>query len=203
MKAPKPILLTLVEAPAVEADAVKHLAESGLDDYVKFYSIHAETAGLSTKNNYEVDNPGSGFNMGVKPTGIYIAHRMVWAAALMMDADHFLIMETDVKFDPDWKERYVKALMDVPKDFDFLFIGSCCAAGKPSAHIAGEIYDVRYPQCLHAYVVAKKALLPLIKMCAKCWAPIDIQLVFEAFDKLKVYTLLPSAAAQFNNVIWP
>jgi hypothetical protein len=193
----------LVETPEIEAKARAHFAERGLDDVLYFYGIHAKTAGLQTIHNYDVDHPGTDHNIGPHGVGIYVSFRAMWSAMLLMPEDHFFVVEHDVELAPDWKARYEQALLDVPADFDVLFIGSCCCTGKKSRHIQGEIHEVRYPFCNHACVIAKKALPVFMEKCRKCWAPIDIQLAFEAFPSLNVYTLLPSAAGQFNTVLTP
>ena len=192
------LCLTLVETPQIEAKAREHFAERGLENVDFFYGIHAKTAGLSTSNNYEIDNPGQGWNIGAHGVGIYISFRLMWSAMMLLPETHFFVVEHDVELHPDWKARYEQALKDAPEDFDVLFIGHCCASGKKRGRFAGQVCDVRYPFCNHASVIAKKALRTLIEKCNRCWAPIDIQMAMEAFPHLKVCTLMPSAAGQFN-----
>ena len=199
----RPICLTLVETPEIEAKAREHFKERGLEDVSFYYGIHAKTAGLATVNTYEIDNPGSKYNIGAHGVGIYVAFRGLWSAMMLLPESHFFVVEHDVELAPDWKARYEQAILDAPEDFDVLFIGSCCASDKKSRHIKGEIFEVRYPFCNHACVIAKKALPTFLKKCNRCWAPIDIQLAMEAFPSLNVYTLLPSAAGQFNTVLTP
>lgn len=194
--------LTLPEKPARTLAAKNHFGERGVEATF-FNALHGPTAGLSTIHPYEIDNPGSGFRMGFIPTGIFLAHYMLWAALNMLTDDHFLILEDDAQFPENWTERMCQALKDTPPDFDMLYVGSCCCAGRPQTQIKGEVWEVKYPQCTHAYIVAKKALPVLLATNRKIYAPVDIALNFNSHPQLKVLTVLPSIISQFNTIIPP
>lgn len=201
MKIPRAFCITLPERPERTAEAVVHFDESGLENYTFVDGVNADAFGLRTINAYEVDDPGSGFNMGPKPTGIWLSHWMLWQILNCQQDEHFLILEDDVKFLPGWKARSEKAMDDCPKDFDWLFLGSCCTGGRDMGAVKGEVHDVRYPMCFHAYILARKAIPHLLQTTRKVYAPIDIHTTFHSFDKLRVYTLMPRAMDQFNTDI--
>lgn len=194
--------ITLPEKSQRGTSAQDHFAAIGLSGVQFVSGVSGEISGLRTLFPYEVDNPGSGFNIGPHCVGIWLSHYCMWFAGSLMEHEHILIMEDDVRFHSDWNHRINQALQDVPADFDWLFLGSCCAKSCGHKHrVSGEIWDIRYPMCLHAYIVAKKALVHILSTARKCYAPIDIHLTFHSFDKLKVYTLLPRVADQFNTDI--
>jgi GR25 family glycosyltransferase involved in LPS biosynthesis len=199
------ICLTLPETPERTDKARAHFAEQGLEDVEFFWGINGPLAGLSTTHVYEVDNPGSGFRMGAKCTGLWLSHYMLWNALTRAPEEQFLILENDAKFDENWKPRFQQALKDAPTNFDFLFIGSCCTDGWPKTQIGGEVFRINgtAPQCTHAYVIARKCLPFVLGTLRKCWAPLDCQLIFECFPSLKVFTLLPRAVSQFDTEIAP
>ncbi len=197
----KNICLTLAETPHIEESARAHFAAVGFEDVAFYYGIHAATAGLLTNNTYEIDHPDEHFNMGPHGVGIYVSFRSLWAAMLLLPDEHFMLVEHDIQFHENWKQRFEKAMQDVPADFDFLLLGHCCTAGRPSNHINGEVWEVKYPLCNHAAVISRKCLRTLIEKCNRCWAPIDNQLFFEGYPHLKVYTLMPRLAEQNNTVI--
>lgn len=189
----------------------QHFAERGLKDIRYFQGIHATKLGVDTTLTYEVDVPGSGYKMGPKPTGIWLSHRAVWAACLLMDSDvtsgrdvdaerdEFLILEDDALFVEDWKTRFDAAMMAMPRDWNAVFLGSCCAADKPTRHIFGEVYEVKWPMCLQAVLYRRRALRHMILTSdsARCYAPIDISLTFHTFETLGgVYTILPRLVHQ-------
>jgi GR25 family glycosyltransferase involved in LPS biosynthesis len=194
--------LTLPETPERTEKARAHFRERNVDTQF-FNGIHAEKFGLKTVFPYEVDNPGSGFNIGFKPTGIWLSHFMLWSALTLLHDEYYMILEVDAQFPVDWHSRLTKALNDCPRDFDMLYVGSCCCAGMPKTHIAGEVWDVRYPVCTHSYIVAKKALPVLISTQRKVYAPVDVSLVFHTLKLLKVYTILPSVCSQLDTILSP
>lgn len=201
----KTLCLTLRETPEREAACRQHFAERGLGEVTYIYGIHAPNAGLLTKNNYEVDNPGSGHNIGPKGVGQWVSWLMLWNIALQMPDEHFFFVEHDAEFEPNWKARFNQGMKDVPKDFDLFFIGSCCLKSDyRKTPIKGEVWRVYTPNCGHAIVIAKKALPTIIQLVSrKCWAPLDIQLIFEVLPKLNVYAVLPRIVGQRDTFLHP
>lgn len=199
----KSFCIVLPEAPERTAEAKAHFAEIGLPDVTFFDGIHAERFGLKTVFPYERDNPGTGFNMGFKCVGIWLSHYMLWKALQMQPDEHFLILESDAKFLPGWEKRLAAALLDVPVDYDMLYVGSCCCTGLPTTQIKGEVFRVEWPVCLHAYIVARKAIQTILSSQRRCYAPIDISLALHTHPKLKVFTVLPRIVDQFNCHIEP
>jgi len=198
----KKFLLSLpIERPQRTRKALEHLRDMGVDDVRIIQGLDADVSGLVTKHPYEVDNPGSGFNMGGKPVGIFLAHYMAWTVIKAMNLPMALIMEDDVKFQDDWKDRMRYGLEDAPKDWDVIFFGSCDTGGHRSRFIEGNIHEVWYPQCLHCYAVRDKAIGYMIATQRKIYGPMDCTLIFHTWPALKVYTLLPRLADQFDTVI--
>ena len=183
--------------------AMAHIRARGFPDATPVWGINAALCGLATANPYEVDHPGSGFHIGTKLTGIYLGHYLLWSICAYLPDTHFLLLEDDIIMHEDFRPRMERALRDVPPDFDFLFLGSCCCKGHPTTQIAGEVYEVKWPQCNHAMLVAKKVLPLVLATQRKCYAPVDCGLIFHTFPQCKVYTLLPSAADQHDTVLPP
>ncbi len=192
-----------LEKPERNAACRLHFDDMGMEEPIWIQGFHADTAGLTTKHNYEVDAPGSGFNMGPVPTCIFLGHYSAWQVAFHLGEEVNLIMEDDVLLHMDWRERMSQALADVPDDFDILFLGSCDTQGKKATPIKGEIFEVKYPQCLHCYVVRHKALGYMMATQRRIYGPIDCTLIFHTYPALKVYTLLPRLADQHKTVISP
>lgn len=184
------------------ARARQHFAERGVNAQF-FQGIHAVQLGIDTTLPYEVDAPGSGFRMVPKATGCWLSHRALWAACLLMDDEEFLILEDDAKFSEDWRTHYDAARTVLPTDWDVLFLGSCCTAGRSPRQVVGEIYEVRWPMCLQAYLVRRRALETMIRTQdeARCYGPVDITLQFHTWPHLRVYTILPRIVEQFNTDI--
>lgn len=200
MTIPRTFCLTLPENPGRKEAASEHFRKRGVS--VEFFNgIHGKTAGLNTIHPYELDHPGSGFRMGFAPTGIFLAHYILWSALQLLPEEHFMVLEDDAMFPENWRQRTEQALQDTPGDFDMLYNGSCCCEGRPKTQIKGEVWEVKYPQCTHAYIVAKKALPVLLSTLRKIYAPVDIQMNLHSHPGMKIYTVLPRLVSQFDTDI--
>lgn len=198
----RPFVVVLQEMPEKEAFIQSHFKSVGIEAEA-FNGVSADVSGLVTEHCYEVDNPGSGWKIGAKPVATWLSFYMLWAAMNLLPDEYFLQLEWDCQFPTDWRPRVEAVLRDVPPDFDMLYIGSCCAQDRAKAHIAGSVYDVRWPQCGHSTIIAKKALPVLLRTQRKVYAPLDISLTFHSLPLLKCYTVLPRICSQFGTIIPP
>ena len=198
----RPFVVVLQEMPEKEKFIMAHFKERGMEAE-PFNGISAAVAGLKTTHNYEVDAPGSGWNMGTKPVATWLSFYMLWSGLNLLPETHFATLEWDCQLPENWRARTEAALRDVSQDFDVLFIGSCCADGGPKKHVAGDVYATRHVQCGHFTILAHKALPVLLRTLRKVWAPLDIQVMREALPLLKTYAVLPRIANQFETVLPP
>lgn len=198
MNIPRTFCITLPERPDRTARAREQFRLKRVDNVEFVDGIDAQSFGLKTVFPYEVDRPGSGFNIGFKPTGIWLSHRILWQILMYQPEPHFFILEDDANFHDDWKLKMQLALAETPKSFDWLFIGSCCTARLKPMRIGGYVYEVKYPSCFHAYVLARKAIPHLLATTRRCYAPIDIHTILHSFKQMEVYTVLPRLVDQFD-----
>lgn len=204
----------LPEQPEAIERARAHFAAHGLTNVDFFWGINAAVAGLSTSHTYEIDHPGSGYRIGHKPVGCWLSHYMLWSCLLRVEADpidaaklseddRFLVLEVDAKLGDGFAGDLARALADAPADFDVLYVGNCCAAGRAQTLVRGAVYECKQMLCTHGYVIARKALPHLLASLRRVWAPIDIQLTLEAFPQLKTYVVLPRIIDQFDTELPP
>lgn len=168
-----------------------------------FIGLDGEVCGLETKFTYELDHPGTGYRIGPKTVSMYLNHMILWKVCKYLPGDVFLILEDDVRFNPDWKEHVDFALPSLPQDWDLLYIGSCCAQDKKPIQVQGHLHRVSYALCTHAYAVRKKALDVLWDACHRIYAGVDIAMCLHAIPQLQTYAFLPRIAQQHNTVISP
>lgn len=175
--------------------------------------IHARKWGIQGRHIYLLDGrPEEQFYIGDNKVGTFLSWYLLYQLMKVMPQSHYLILETDCKFIEGWKEKLEQALKDVPEDFDFLFVGSCCAKDKEPVHVKGDVYEFPYrgeekwqfyPQCGHSYIIAKKAAQTLIDTQRDTANPVDVSLIKYAFPKLKVYAILPRLAHQGDKTFLP
>lgn len=173
-----------------------HLTRLGIPHEL-FIGLDHEQMKVRTEDTYTLSGDKND-RMGVKSTVTCLRYYIMWKAMLYMPEDAFITMDDDSEFCEDWKTQYDSALEVLPEDWDIVVLGSCCAGGKPTNHIGNNLYEVKYPLCLHTMMVRKKALPVLLESHQKLWAPLDIAMCFDSFPKLKVYTILPRITIQKN-----
>ena len=214
----KSYCITLRETVDRWASAYNHFAGHGLFPE-QFLGLNAVKWGLTTKNSYDVDHPGTGFHIPQKHVGLHLSHYWLWRqisrlASTNNGSDYSLIMEDDSRYignDPllSVLAEYEDWLKSMEADYRplILFLGSCNCAGKPSETINESlgIHKLEWPQCTHAYIVNNRAAAGLILSQEKSWAPIDLAMIFNSFPEMKghVYTVLPRLFDQGTQSICP
>lgn len=198
MKIPRTFVLT-VNRPIPKYDAtVEHLRSIGVP-FERFDGMDNLICRLSPLDTFDVDRAGERINHA--QVCACLTHYLLWKVMSFQPDDSFWALEYDVRFDPDWRARYEEALKVLPDDWDIVFLGSCCCANSKSVHIGNNLYEVKYPLCGHAMMYRKKALPVLLQEQQKIWAPLDIALTYGAFQKLKVYTILPRIIDQQHGTL--
>lgn len=186
----------------------------------RFYGIDAVQWGLTTKHPYEVDHPGTGFHMPQKHVGLHLSHYILWRQfSASHDGDVCLVLEDDARYNgsdlAEDLDKYGKWVEEKTPDEDggfdhpiMLLLGSCNCGMKEQTEVDTTlgIFDVRWPQCTHAYIINKAAANLLIVTQEKSWAPIDLALIFNSYPKFAkehggVYTVLPRLFDQEGTVI--
>lgn len=207
----KPIMIYIPDTPEWKErgeKGLKHFAEHGIENIFVMNGFHGEKWGIAGRHIYLAD--------GKPEEQYYIGHGKVagnltqYMSFVVMDAlpyTHFLSLEDDCRFKEGWKEKLDAELLNVPPDFDILFVGSCCCGGKMGIHVKGDVYEFPYrggskwnwyPQCSHALLIAKKAVPHLIATNRDVANPSDVSLVLNSFKDLKVFAILPRLAEQEN-----
>jgi hypothetical protein len=204
----KPISIFLPDDPIwmqEHEEAKEYFAANGLDVYY-VEGIHAQRWGIRGTHIYLLDGrPEENYYIGDGKVGTFLSWYLLYHICKVMPHSHYLILESDCKFNEGWKDDFNEQMRYVPDDFDVLFIGSCCAVDKEPKHIGGKVYEYvykgeskwdHYPQCGYCYIIAKKAMQHLINTQRDVANPVDISLIRYSFPQLKVYAILPRLATQ-------
>jgi len=170
-----------------------------------FYGLDANITGVNgTKHTYEIDHPGSNYHIGEKHINMHLSYLMLWKVLSYIEGDAFVLLEDDVRLEPDWKAHFDYSISHLPDDWDMLYLGSCCSAGRSDKQeVWGRLHRVRYALCTHAYAVRKKALPLILNRCEKVWAGTDIALALDCMPHLNCYAFLPRLATQLDTNIPP
>lgn len=208
----QPFLLYLPDEPEfiqAKNDCIRHLEEQGVTDTICFEGVYGKGFGIMGTHTYELDNPNGGHLIGQKYTAGFLSQYVFYSIARHYPATHFMFMEPDNRFSEGWREKLEQAMNDIPEDFDFCFVGSCCAVDKRPVPVkAGSRifkyartkgYPARYPMGGNCYIIAKKCLQHVINTQRDAYAPADINLALHSFPEMNVYAILPRLSEQLNN----
>jgi len=205
----KPILLYLPDTPEWLQrweDAKEHFTKEGFEDVYSLAGVHAEKWGIKGTHIYLLDGkPEENFYVGDGNVGNFISQ---YAAYLVMDAldySHYMYLEDDCRMIEGWREKLEQALEDAGDDWDFMYVGSCCAMDKQATHVKGDVYEFPYrgeekwnwyPMCTHSYIVNKRCIKHLIATNRDVANSTDISLIRYSFPTLRVLAILPRLAVQ-------
>ncbi len=204
---PRTFVLTVDREIQRFTDTAAHLDEMGIK-WERFNGMDNQVCRLLPVDTFDLDRAGE--KIGSKHIAATLSHYMVWKVMEYTDTDcdgftvdSFWVLEYDVRLVDGWETQYKEALSHLPKDWDILFIGSCCCAGRETTHIGGNVYEVKYPLCGHAIMYRKKALPTLLKEHQKIAMPLDIAMYYNSLPKLNVYTILPPIVIQAGPALPP
>ena len=202
MKLPNVHCICLSDSTGRTERLRNHMDAVGIP-WTYFEGIDAKRWGLITKNPYQIDNPRTDYVIPEKHVGLHLSHYMLWRVMEYTGMEEMTILEDDVEFAPDWESQYTAARQAVPDDWDFLMIGSGLTENKPRRHVAGNVWEIFWPQTTHAYIIRKKALKLTLETQRYSYAPIDLALLFRTWPRLNVYTVQPRIAVQNGTEIRP
>ena len=122
---------------------------------------------------------------------------MLWQTLTYLPHEEIMILEDDAWFEPTFRSRFRRAYADLPKDWQFVFVGSTFVLASPSGSgITDHVGVMRYPCGLHAYLVRRTALPFLLHTNHEARNHVDFQLMENSLPGMKCYTFTPSLVKQ-------
>ncbi len=190
---PRTFVLTVPRCMDRYYNEAKHLNSVGIQ-CEPFMGIDNEVMRLTPMDTFDIDRVGD--RIGQKQIVACLSHYLMWKVMLYCPGDCFWALEWDAEFKPDWKNHYAAAMAVLPDDWDMVYLGSCCCSGRPTRFIGNNLAEVKWPLCGHAIMYRKKALVTLLDIHQKIWAPLDIGMRISSLPRLRVYTILPRMVNQ-------
>ena len=200
MNLPRTFVLTVNRQIQRFDVTAKHLDDLGVK-WERFNGFDNQLCRLLPVDTFDLDRAGE--KIGSKHIAATLSHILIWKVMQYQPDDSFIVLEYDVEMGQDWENRFYANMEVMPDDWDVVFLGSCCCAGRETTHIDGDVYEVKYPLCGHALMYRKKALPVLLQEHQKICMPLDIALYYQSFPKLRVYTILPPIVNQRGTPLPP
>ena len=135
--------------------------------------------------------------------GIILSHLMLWNHLLTARVPAAMIVQDDVKLCENFLSRFEEAYAELPGDWEYAWVGHCCAADRPAFQITPHIWDVRWPMCDHCHLVKLSGLEKMFEPMVEFRAPLDIGIIDNVFAKglVKGYTFKPRLALQHDTFL--
>ncbi len=200
MELPKTWVLTVDREIQRFNETAAHLDSLGVK-WERFDGMDNSICRLNPVETFDIDRAGE--RIGPKHVAACLSHYLILKTMQYQPDDSWITLEYDARLPEDYQARFDHIIKDLPDDWQVVFLGSCCCAGRETKHIKGDIYEVHWPLCGHAQMIRKSALPVLLKDCQKIWAPLDIALFYGALTKLRTYTVIPPLVTQDGTPLPP
>ncbi len=202
MTFPRTFVLTVRRPIKRFDDTVAHLNEQGIK-WEAFYGMDNTICRLAAKDTFDFDRAGG--KLDNKHVAATLTHYLLWQTMKYQPDESFVALEFDCRFVDGWKEQFDAAMSGLPDDWDLVYLGSCCCAGRETYPVANttNLFDVRYPLSGHAIMYRKKCLETLLRMHQKIDMPLDIAMFHLSLPMLRCYTILPRICEQHNTFLPP
>lgn len=148
---------------------------------------------------------GVPYFIGDHHIGIILSHLMVWHHIVASGTEAAMIVQDDVKLCTNFPDRFYECWDELPADWEYVWVGHCCAAGRPCTRITSRVWEVRWPMCDHCILVKRSGLEKMLEPMNEFRAPLDIALIENVFSKglVRTYTFLPGLALQYDTDLSP
>ena len=141
------------------------------------------------KNNYITEEKFNKMRRGA--IGCSISHIRLWERLQKENNDFFIILEDDVYFNKDFKNRLINYIKNLPKDFDIsqLLIHDSQKRFFNNAPNVNKYVKEGYPQYgTVGYIISNKGIKKLLKHCKPIYTAIDNMIMNNIKNKhIKAY----------------
>ena len=125
--------------------------------------------------------------------GCALSNMKCWSNIIDNNDPEAMIIEDDVKFEPDFLQLFSEKYQDLPSSYDICFVGHC-GLFKSGQEISDNIYIPKSIACMHCYLVSNKGAKKLL-LFNKISGHIDIELS-NNIEKFEAYAFSPDLAYQ-------
>jgi GR25 family glycosyltransferase involved in LPS biosynthesis len=197
----------MLEEPWKMQQAERHFLSEGLSAMF-VYGFYGPVVGLRPTNPFEDDQQGIGRYIHATQVGCNLSHMTALRTALTMEWDEFIICEDDVKFLPDFVDRWTKLRKDLPEDAEVVQLeydfGGDGKGGRYNPVEHGEIHPVtgtlartdKYPYCTACIWWTRKAARRAIELLKPVDKTYDSALITKVYPFLSHYLAWPFLASQ-------
>lgn len=165
--------------------AKEQFAKAGIIDYTIFPAIDARK--LRIKGVVEE-------NQGL--IGCFLSHYFILQEALLNGYKRIAIFEDDIIFSSDFRDRYHKAMLEVPLTWQMLYLGYYERSGQAKIQVSENVTIPKDTWGTHAYMVQNGGIKILYDNLQEIKSHIDVQISQDVVQKMYTYCISPALCYQ-------
>jgi GR25 family glycosyltransferase involved in LPS biosynthesis len=174
---------------------------------IEVQGFHGVTLGLQQKRHEHWPGPipdgKEEYHVTPGHLSLCLNHMMLWHMAEVSGLDEVLILEDDIVFRSDFRERWetVKASADKIHDLDALWLEHCCVDQDGLKKLSGQIFQSKNHMCTAAVLWKRSGYRKALEIFHNTVlnTHIDILLLRHVFPVSKFAVVIPELAVQKTN----
>jgi len=190
MRIPKTFCVTLLNTPGRTNQCKDYFSGIGLECEF-FYGVDGRQLNLQQLNVY--DKCGWRVRNGV--VGTTLSHRLLWITLLTMNYNEILILEDDVLFVPDFKEKFECYSDELPMEWDMVYLGGGFSPQNSGTKQVISEHILKYkPTGTYAYMIKKCILNKCLSYTDNSLIDIDVNMTNGLLNNVNIYAFNPLLA---------
>jgi glycosyl transferase, family 25 len=129
-----------------------------------------------------------GFKKGA--IGCSLSHLFAIKHAQQLGLDNFLLLEDDVQFDKNINELFSEYILEVPQDWDMLYLGGQHFHGMNLNQVTEHVYRCEYTLAAHSVAIKSTVYDKFIYRLSDLSKPCDVHYA-ESHLEINAYVFIP------------
>lgn len=190
MKELMPIYCINMKKHSTRWNKISKQAKSEKLEITRFEAINGFSYSMDSLIKKNIISPFTPFTRGT--AGCYMSHHKLWTKIAKNNDNYALIIEDDVIFEKDFLNKLLKLLVNIPQDWDIIYLGLTRPYGS---HVKENIYKTNYKvntnAGAYAYILKKSTAKTLIKLCSFPMKEMIDHCIKKHHSKFNVYFTYP------------
>jgi GR25 family glycosyltransferase involved in LPS biosynthesis len=118
--------------------------------------------------------------------------------AKQLNLNKFLLLEDDIEFDSDVNNLFSQYILEVPSDWDMLYLGGQHFHGMNLQQVSEHVFKCEYTLCAHSVAINSTVFDRFIDNLINITKPCDVHYA-EAHKEINAYVIIPHLTWQRNS----
>lgn len=129
-------------------------------DYEITKAVEGKSLDYKLMNEFRIK-----LNLNPNLTACFMSHAKLWKRAIDENLERILIFEDDINVHysiQDVFDKFTKYFDTIQDKPDLFYLGKCCDICSNMTHLVDNVYQLKSPLCLHAYILSREACQKLL-----------------------------------------